>query len=348
MTDKSDTVGNANTTESKDEKDTAPGAVTDVENIEDETTVAPTRLAEILLDRMTGKLGTEGEILERGRLYQAAIGPALQEALFKATGLEIDVRAAEIHTGRRRKLWSDLNPGKAFCTAWIRGWSSELGYFCGTSIVGSLVECLLGGADPDSIKPTERPMSGIELDMSLMVFEQLNEVLKASVWAKNPEKARAAVSPAEVKIPDIEDDPFIDSHSAAIGFNLEFGPIVAPLFIVAPQSVLLKTRPVRHAALKLAEMKAQADWKQRLGKRVAGSTIRLEARIGLDTMKLSEIGRLKLGDVLPFSEETGARVMLRGNGKDIYTCALGRSGHRYMVQIESAAGTDDNWKKQFS
>ena len=337
----------------KAETETKADAASDAATVDDtseteQTTATTAKLADTLLDRMTGRLGTEGEILERGRLYQAAVGPALQEALFTSTGLEIDVRAAEIYTGRRRKLWSDLNPGKAYCTAWIRGWSSELGYFCGTSIVISLVECLLGGADPDSIKPTERPLSGIELDMSLVIFEQLNEALKASVWATNSEKVRAAVSAAGIEIPAIEDDPLLDSHSAAIGFNLEFGTITAPLFIVAPQAILLKTRPVRHAGLKAAEMKAQADWKERLGKRVAGSTIKLEARIGLDAMKLSEIGRLKLGDVLPFSEETGSRVMLRGNGKDIYSCALGRSGQRYMVQIEGAAGTDDNWKKQFS
>lgn len=337
----------------EDELTNEAGASVAAENHPDDesgsdSAAATGKLADVLLDRMTGKLGTESEIIARGHLFQAAVVPALQEAIFAVTGLDIDVRSAGIRTGRRRQLWSDLAPDAAYCTAEIRGWSSELSYFCGTSIIISLVECLLGGADPDAIKPSTRPLSGIELDMSLVIFEQLNEALKISVVKNEAEKTRISVGTPALNIPAPEDDPLDDFHAAAIGFNLEFGSVAAPVFLLAPQAILLKTRPIRRAGLKASELKAQADWKMRLGKRVAGSTVQLEARINLDAIKLSEIGRLQPGDILPFSESTGAQVMLRGNGQDIYSCALGRSGQRYIVRIEGSAGTDENWRSHFS
>lgn len=299
----------------------------------------------VLLDRMTGRLGTDAEMRERGLKYQAALGMALHEAILNATGLEIDVRAAAIRTGRRRELWGELIDDAAFCTATLRGWSSELSYFCGTPIVIAVVECLLGGADPAAIEAESRPLSEIELDMSLVLFEQLGDVLKASV--SDDAKMRSMVAKPAMEIPVPEDDPYDDFHAAAISFNLEFGPVIAPLTFLAPQSVLLKTVPVKRAGLKADELKAQADWKERLSKRVVASSVRLEARIALDQMSLGQIGRLQPGDVLPFSEEKGMTVVLGGNGRDIYNCALGRSGQRYMVRIEGAAGVDEDWREAF-
>lgn len=313
---------------------------------ETEAVKAPA-LPEGLLERMTGKLGTKTQIQERGLLFQAALGPALEEMVQLATGLEIDVRPGPVSTGRRRELWSQMIDGSVYWTGNIRGWADNLGYFCGTPLVIGLVECLLGGADPETVETVDRPLSGIELDMSLVIFETFHEVVAAAVNKEIRKSHGPSMSPTP-DIPEPEDDPLPDFYAAAIGFELEFAGSSTLAYFVAPQEVLLNTRPTKRATVKAEEAKAQSDWKERLSQRVVKSDVRLEARIPLDQMKLSEISRLQPGDVLAFSEEAGSTVILGGNGKDIYKCALGRTGQRYMVRIEGPTGIDENWRSAFT
>lgn len=314
---------------------------------EAEGTPVASRFPGDLLDRMTGKLGTKGQIQERGLLYQAALGPALEEQIQLATGLEIDIRPGPVRTGRRRELWGELIEGSVFCTSAVRGWAANLGYFCGAPLVIGLVECLLGGADPETIEPVSRELSSIELDMSLVIFETFHEVVTAAV-KKEETKSRATFETPKAAIPDAIDDLDPDFHAAAIGFELEFAGSTTMAYLIAPQEALLSTRPIKRATINSDEAKAQSDWRERLSKRVVKSDVRLEARIPLDPMKLNEIGRLRPGDVLAFPEEGGSTVILGGNGKDIYRCALGRTGQRYMVRIEGPTGIDENWRNAFT
>ncbi|MAZ83343.1 MAG: hypothetical protein CME90_06995 [Hoeflea sp.] len=307
----------------------------------------PAALPASLVDRMVGRLGTTSQVYERGLMFQQALGPALEEMLQLSTGLEIDVRPGKIRTGRRRELWAELIDGSIYCTGHLRKWADDVSYFCGAPLVIGLVECLLGGADPETIEPVTRKLSAIELDMSLVIFENLNDVVAAAVSTTDQPKKATVDTPA-AEIPEEIDDPVPDYHAAAIGFEIEFAGSSTFAYFIAPQQQLLKTKPAKRATVKDEEAKAQTDWRERLSKRVVRSDVRLEARIALDQMRLADLSRLQPGDVLAFPEETGARVILGGNGKDIYNCALGRTGQRYMVRIEDPTGVDENWRAAFT
>lgn len=297
-----------------------------------------------LVDRMTGKLGTHPEIEARGKLLQSAVGPILSKALNTATGFDIDVRPGEIRSGSRRDLLASLNKDTVYCTGKVRDWSSDLCFLCDTSIIVALVECLLGGTDPDEINAVRRPLSTIELDMSLMVFEQITDALKGAVLAESA--AKTSVARPEANVPPLEDDPLEDFHAAAICFQLEFGTVAAPIFILVRQSVLLKLRHVNRPDSDQERPPAQQEWSDRLGQRVASSKIRLEARIGLDPLDLDDVSRLQVGDLLAFTDTGDTKVTLMANGKALYSCALGRSGQRYMVRVEDTVGADVDWRSE--
>ncbi|MBU4531135.1 MAG: FliM/FliN family flagellar motor switch protein [Hoeflea sp.] len=298
-----------------------------------------------LLDRMTGVKGSVADIDAKCHTLLLAIAPVFAAAFEKATGVEIDARPVEVRQGRRRELLSELKRDMAYCEASIAGWSEEIAGLCGTKLVIGLVECLLGGSDPNRLTVAARPLSAIELDMSLVVFEQLNDSLRGLVSA-DP-KAKASVAKPQLELPDEADDPIPDFHAAALTLDVGFGAVVAPLTLILPQAILLKSRVSAPALGKKANPNAE-DWTERLSDRVSQSQISLQAAVALAPLPLGEISRLQPGDLIAFADNGDIEVTLSANGKPLYTCALGRAGTRYMVKVERQAGPDENWKTDFA
>lgn len=294
-----------------------------------------------LLDRMTGAKGSAEDIETKCQTMLLALGPILEAAFESATGVEIDARPGAIQQGRRRELLAELSGEAVYCEGSIAGWSREIASLCGTSLIIGLVECLLGGSDPENLDVVSRPLSGIELDMSLVVFEQLNDSLRTLV-SSDP-KAKASVAKPQLAVPEAIDDPTPDFHAAAITFEIGFGAIIAPLTLIVPQAILLKTKISAPKLGKKTGDKAD-DWAERLSGRVSQSQISLQAAVALAPLPLGDISRLQAGDLIAFAHNGDIEVTLSANGKPLYTCALGRSGQSYMVKVEGQAGPDENWK----
>ena len=297
-----------------------------------------------LLDRMIGVKGNGADIESVSQNLLNALGPVLSSAFLSATGVTIDARPGEMQLGRRRELLSELSGDTVYCETTIANWSNEISSLCGTKLIIGMVECLLGGSDPDQLDIAARPLSGIELDMSLVVFEQLNDSLRGLVSAKPDAKARAKNPQSD--FPEEEDDPIPDFHAVALTLDIEFGSVAAPLTLILPQSVLLKTK-INSTKLDKKSDPNKGEWTERLSDRVSKSQISLQAAVALQPLQLGEISRLQAGDLIAFAHNGDIEVTLSANGRPLYTCALGRAGSRYMVKVEGQAGPDENWKTDF-
>lgn len=298
-----------------------------------------------LLDRMIGAKGDPDVIESKCHsLINTLCGP-LEQAFEMATNVKLTARLGQIQQGQRRQLLAVFGKDSVYCEGWIEGWSQDISALCGSQLVIAMVECLLGGSDPDELDVAARPLSGIELDMSLVVFEQLNDALREVVSKQG--SAKAGVSKPMSDIPEAEDDPRPDFHAAAITLDLQFGSVVAPLTLILPQSLLLKTKLISGKNAKKAGA-GNDDWAERLNARVSRSEINLQAAVALAPLQLDEVSRLQVGDLIGFADTGEIQVTLSANGKALYTCALGKSGARYMVKVEGDAGPDENWRSDFS
>lgn len=297
-----------------------------------------------LLDRMIGVKGNVADIEARSQTLLGALCPVLSATFLSATGVTIDARPGDIRLGRRRELLAELSGDTVYCETTIANWSPEICSLCGTKLIIGMVECLLGGSDPDELNVAARPLSGIELDMSLVVFEQLNDSLRSLVATKPDAKARAKNPQPEH--PEAEDDPIADFHAVAMTLDIEFGSVAAPLTLILPQSVLLKTK-INPAKLDKKSDPKKGEWTERLSDRVSKSQISLQAAVALQPLALGDVSRLQPGDLLAFAHNGDIEVTLSANGQPLYTCALGRAGSRYMVKVEGQAGPDENWKTDF-
>ncbi|WP_299866028.1 FliM/FliN family flagellar motor switch protein [uncultured Hoeflea sp.] len=298
-----------------------------------------------LLDRMIGAKGDTDVIELSCQNMLAGLCPLLETAFYEATGVQLVARPGDILQGRRRDLLTDLGLNAVYCEARISGWSKDISALCGTQLIIGLVECLLGGSDPDDLSIAARPLSGIELDMSLVVFEQLNESLLDLVT--DDPRSKSGVDKPQSEMPPEEDDPRPNFHSAAITIDLEFGAVTAPLTLVLPQALLLKT-VLKTPKGRKAALQEKGEWAERLSERVSRSQVDLKAAVALAPLPLGDISRLQPGDLIGFADNGDIEVTLSANGKALYTCALGRAGSRYMVKIERQAGPDENWRSEFS
>lgn len=298
-----------------------------------------------LLDLMIGAKG-DAEIIDlRCQSLMGALCPALEAAFDTGAGVRLVTRPGSTHQGRRRHILGESGQDAVYCEAEIAGWSQEIAALCDTKLIIALVECLLGGSDPDELDVVTRPLSGIELDMSMVVFEQLIASVRGLVFQGGNSKFK--LSKPQSTVPAEEDDPTPDFHAAAITIDLEFGALTAPLTLLLPQSLLLKTKFLTANGAARPNGK-KGEWAERLSEQVSRSQIELQAAVAMQPLQLSEISRLQPGDLIGFADSNNIEVTLSANGKQLYTCALGKSGSLYMVKIEKPVGPDEDWRSDFS
>ena len=197
------------------------------------------------------------------------------------------------------------------------------------------------GALPDSImQPIDRPLSDIELDLAVMVFERIANVLRSGVNApgsfeatlERPYNAEDREKPDEFERPEF---------GVSIRMAFELGQVRSEFALIIPQRAFLKTKVTAPKAKNQAS-KVKQEWTDRMNEQVRRSHVTLEARIRMQKLTLGVISRLARGDVIAFQDKSDSvQVQVSANGRDMYSCEFGRSGERYTVRVKDNISTDD-------
>lgn len=314
--------------------DNAPDDSDDAEPVERE-------LDPNLLAMMTGELGNPAIIKEKCYQIQLYLAQVFMVLFKDKNELEIEACSGDLSQGSRSELLKAIEGDFSYCEATIENWSDDIAIYCHNDLIISVVECLLGGDDPENIEAESRALSSLELDLSKVLFEVFNEALKATI-TRNP-KLEHTVDTPQAKIPNIEDETYNEYHAVDFSINVTFGKLESQIHVIVPQSNVIKT-DTKAVAQRRRKSEQKTEWTEKLSKQVYNSDVLLEANIGLETMCLNEIGRLQVGDVLRFGEEGEPTVVLKANGHDMYNCALGKAGNKYMVKVTEPV-SDGDWKE---
>ncbi len=290
---------------------------------------APNGIDETLLARMTGKAGDPATIRQKASDLAAALCGPLEASMAETAGLSATVVPGDVDLARRSALEATIGESDVRCPASIRPWCRDVSMSTGAAMAIAFAGSLLGGSEAET---ADRPLSPVELDISIMLFEQLLDALKRVLGLGEA----VAAAGAPVAAPPAEDDERPDAHAVMITLQVTFGGLSAPLRILLPQEAVLKATIV----LPKPEGAAASDppeWAESLTRQVRRSNVTLRARISLAQMTLGDIVRMKPGDVLPFADGRDVDVRLDANGRDLARCELGRSGSRYMLRLRPAA-----------
>ncbi|NLR98952.1 flagellar motor switch protein FliM [Rhizobium sp. P38BS-XIX] len=292
-----------------------------------------------LFAKLTGNLGDEATLAKLGTAFAQVYAEFLPDIIKTETGLDIGIAYAGCQSGLMKDLLTGLGGSHALVNGSLRNWAPKFVLGCGAGFIMTLMEHMLG-ARPEDIEPAvARPLSVIELDLSVMVFDKIANVLRSAVNA--PGGFEPYLDPpynAEEISVAIADEA--NEFAAAISMTVSLGKSVSQLVIVVPQRDLLRT--VVSAPRAKNPTAASQAWSEQLSEQVRRSQVTLEARVRLQSLTLDTISKLAVGDVIPFMDNTdNVRVEVSANSKDLYICEFGRSGENYTVRVKDNVNSDD-------
>jgi flagellar motor switch protein FliM len=285
-----------------------------------------------LLARMTGQLGDRQAVEQTAGALANGLCEPLHAALQRLTGNSVIFVRNSIQLGLRSDLERSVDATSVRCAAAIRGWCQDILLATDAKFVISFAESLLGGMT-DQGDATERAPTEIELDVSLVLFEQVVTALKSIVGFGD---AIGTTGRPFVGGDVAADEEGPAAHAALITLDATFGDLDAQFHLLLPQTTVTKTAVSVTKTEEAADSPRQPEWAEKLREQVALSDVLLKARIRLEPLTLGALALLKPGDVLAFADEKEVEVNLDANGKDIYRCELGRSGDRYTVRLKAA------------
>ncbi|WP_414131250.1 FliM/FliN family flagellar motor switch protein [Rhizobium jaguaris] len=291
-----------------------------------------------LFAKLTGCLGDQATVGKLSAAFGQVYSEFLPDIIKSETGLDVSVAYTGCQSGLMDDLITGLGSNCALVNGSLRNWSPKFVLGCGSGFIMALMEHMLG-ALPETIEaPVPRPLSVIELDLAVMVFDKIANVLRSAV------NASGGFEPYLEPPHNIENRPKpvasqADEFAAAVTMTISLGKTVSEIIVIIPQQVLLRT--VISAPRAKNPSAASEAWTEQLGEQVRRSQVTLEARIRLQSLTLNTISRLAVGDVIPFMDTGDVRVEVSANSKDLYICEFGRSGENYTVRVKDNVNSDD-------
>lgn len=291
-----------------------------------------------LLARLTGGLGDMKTVEKLCQDFGNLYGEFLPDVFHSETNLTIEVSYLGFKSGLMRDLVASLGDNFVLADTSLRNWSPNFIMACGNGFVITLMERLLGAMPEFIAEPIKRPLSNIELDLAVMVFERIANVLRSGVNAPGgfePIFERPHNWESRAK-PDADHQ---DEFGALVHMSIKLGKVTSEFALLIPQKTLLKTS-VTAPKSKNQASKARKEWAEQLAEQVRKSQVTLEGRIRLQSLSLLTVSKLAPGDVIPFFDKEEVMVDVSANGRDLYTCEFGRAGENYTVRVKSMHSSD--------
>ncbi|RCW27248.1 flagellar motor switch protein FliM [Ciceribacter lividus] len=292
-----------------------------------------------LLARLTGGLGDRKTVEKLCSDFGHLFTELLPDVLQSETGLQVDVHYNGHEAGLMSELIAELGDNVVLADGSLRNWSPNFVVGCGNAFVVTLMENLLGALPETIEEPIQRPLSRIELDLSVMVIGKIANVLRSGIEVPGSfEPQLERPHNAEDRLKPEEDH--VDEYGAVVKMGVELGPVASEFYVVIPQKALLKT------VVTVPKSRSQAgqsrkEWAEQMAEQVRRSQVKLQARIQLQPLTLDTISRLAVGDVIAFQDRGDVMVDVSANGKNLYRCEFGRAGEHYTVRVKDNVSSED-------
>lgn len=292
-----------------------------------------------LLARLTGALGDRKTVEKLCSDFGHLFTEFLPDVFQSETGLQVEVHYNGHEAGLMSELVAELGDNVALADGSLRNWSPNFVIGCGNAFIVTLMENLLGALPETIEEPIQRPLSRIELDLSVMVISKIASVLRSGIDVPGSFEPQLERPHNAEDRPKLEED-HVDEYGAVVKMGVEIGPVASEFYVVIPQKALLKT-VVTVPKSKNQAGQSRKEWAEQMAEQVRRSQVKLQARILLQPLTLDTISRLAAGDVIAFHDRGDVTVDVSANGKNLYRCEFGRAGEHYTVRVKDNVSSED-------
>ncbi len=210
------------------------------------------------------------------------------------------------------------------------GWNTRLLISARRSTVFAIVEMMLGGDGSQPAYAGKRPFSRTETRIAGAFFERFAKALTAAVAPVAPTPFMLD-SPANA----INFEAVGDRNTAVFAAKLNLDALGrgGEILVAVPQSAIV---PMRKAFAHVGKDATRPDprWTEQIEREIKRANVTLDAVLDERPMRLSEIARLRVGQVLELEATPRSRVHLECDGERMIHCQFGRSNGVYTLRVD--------------
>nr|MBA2917407.1 flagellar C-ring protein [Candidatus Liberibacter asiaticus] len=216
---------------------------------------------------------------------------------------------------------------------------------CSNNLVITLLENLLGASHETIPQLYNRSLSTVEKKLAKRTIAQISAVLNQ------------CISTTQESSPNLEDFYDIDylkkntnrlsnEFVTTINMNMTIENVASSFVLIIPQETLLKTTLISLSSQNKSENQSE-DLIDPFARKTYQLNVNIDTRINLKKTTLKDVVTLKIGQVIPFLHREKTCAILSANGKEIYSCELGRVGKNYTIRITDRINFDQKSLKNF-
>jgi flagellar motor switch protein FliM len=255
------------------------------------------------------------------------LGTALSDEL----RTNVEARAASIEEATPESFLAEL-PGSAVLGVLEADWSeARLAAELGPGIAYPMLERMLGGRGDEPLFVPPRSMTAIEMRLARRLFDRLADALGAAWSAFETDAGWRPVA--------VESNPRLASvgeggrPGALVRFEITMGRRSGLLSICLPASRLEVLRPARAALRPPAEGRGPGAWSDVLGRRLAATTVAVEATVPAVPMSLDALRGLAPGSVVPLGRSRELSVIVSVEGTPVCQGRLDDAGGTRRIRV---------------
>ncbi|AKK19987.1 FliM/FliN family flagellar motor switch protein [Candidatus Liberibacter africanus] len=298
----------------------------------------------ILLARLTGKLGDKKTIEKISSNLGYAYTQFLPKIFKENMDVDIDISYVNCHSGKFSHAINSFKENFVFHLASLRGWSCNFFMGCSNNLVITLLEYLLEAPPEKTQKPHNRPLSTVEKKLAKRIIDQISTVIHQCI-STSQDRVTHINEFYDIDFLKKSTTKLSNEFVTTINMTMNIADIICSFALIIPQEALIKTVliPSSHDKLKnKTEDLNDSSINQRYQLKV-----NIDTRIDLQKIKLKDILELKIGQVIPFLNKDKKCAILSANGKEIYSCELGRIGKNYTVRVKDRINFDQEIFENF-
>lgn len=210
-------------------------------------------------------------------------------------------------------------------------WNARTLFLVDRAFVYTIAELLFGGDGTEPPFEEERRFSQIEKNIAKAVLVAASKALQTCLAPVV--KLTFALERIETNLAFAMIDGR-DSPAVVASFDLSALMGGGRMQIVIPQAATRAARRRMERAEDQAETATDNAWSRQMQDKIESTEVTLRAILEEMPMTLSEVAKLRVGQVLPLESSVNGRIVLECNQQPLFRCEVGQTAGAYTLRVD--------------